>query len=124
MPGHCLAKVEPPPRPRQTKEPKNQISLREQHRGKACPYCGRIMGGRFSSPKKLSPTIDHIVPVSRGGGNGANKVFVCRRCNEAKGDRTLAEWFEEMMAKPGDPRAEFVWRFMQERGISLCVGLE
>lgn len=104
--------------------PSHQLSQRELHKGKACPYCGRLMGGRFSSPNMLSPTIDHIVPVSRGGGNGANKVFVCRRCNQAKGDRTIAEWFEEMMAKGGDPRAEFVWLFMQRRGISLCVGLE
>lgn len=44
-------------------------------------------------------TLDHIVPISRGGARNAleNLVLACRDCNVAKDDRTPTEW------KPGHP---------------------
>lgn len=44
-----------------------------------CRYCLSDSGGRL--------TLDHIVPVSRGGTNApSNLVTCCKKCNLAKGD--------------------------------------
>jgi 5-methylcytosine-specific restriction endonuclease McrA len=46
-----------------------------------CPYCGGATD---------EWTLDHIVPVSRGGTNLLhNLIFVCPRCNSTKGARSL-----------------------------------
>jgi 5-methylcytosine-specific restriction endonuclease McrA len=96
---------------------KDEPSLRIKHMGKACPYCGRLMGGKRETASGLFPTIDHIVPLSRGGPNlEANRVFVCCKCNGGK-DNTLIDIWLWNLEDAGDPRAEFVGRFMDERGI-------
>lgn len=48
--------------------------------GAVCPYCGkRIM--------KRDITLDHIIPLSKGGHPGRrNKIVACRECNELKAD--------------------------------------
>lgn len=49
-----------------------------------CAYCG-------SSDAVFQ--IDHVVPVSRGGGDDVgNLVLACVPCNKAKGARTAAEF--------------------------------
>lgn len=54
------------------------VLRRDGHR---CAYCGRG-----------ATTIDHVLPRSRGGGDGwENLVACCLRCNNSKGDRTPAE---------------------------------
>lgn len=51
-----------------------RVYKRDGHR---CVKCG--------ATRKL--TIDHIVPKSRGGGNGEHNLqTMCRPCNNAKGD--------------------------------------
>ena len=53
--------------------------------GLACVWCGE----GIEDGAKL--TLDHILPHSRGGKNGAtNLVTACHRCNSARGARTLA----------------------------------
>lgn len=48
-----------------------------------CVYCG--------STEDL--TLDHIIPLSRGGNNDAsNLATACRSCNSSKGAKTLQEW--------------------------------
>ena len=50
-----------------------------------CRYCG----GKFP-PEEL--TLDHIVPVARGGrSTKGNMVVCCRSCNQAKKYLTPAE---------------------------------
>ena len=49
-----------------------------------CAYCG-TRGGRLEC--------DHIVPVSRGGGNDLeNLTTACFSCNRSKGTKLVEEW--------------------------------
>ena len=51
-----------------------------------CHYCGRS-----SLPREL--TMDHIVPVSRGGkSTKGNVVACCKECNSAKKQLLPMEW--------------------------------
>ncbi|MGM0454271.1 MAG: HNH endonuclease [Thermodesulfobacteriota bacterium] len=53
-----------------------------------CYYCGRAV-----SPKKL--TMDHIVPIARGGkSNKGNVVACCKDCNTRKQSMLPMEWAE------------------------------
>ncbi len=64
---------------RQTQWWKNQLSAG------ACHYCGKTFG-----PKEL--TLDHIVPVARGGkSTRGNVVPACKTCNTDKKYYTPAE---------------------------------
>ena len=48
-----------------------------------CVYCG--------SKKRI--TMDHVIPVSRGGTHGiGNLVSACLSCNSSKRDKTIMEW--------------------------------
>ncbi|MFX1264595.1 MAG: HNH endonuclease [Promethearchaeota archaeon] len=52
-----------------------------------CLYCGRHGG------KGCPLTIDHFVPLSRGGANDpSNYVSCCKRCAKSKGSREPQEW--------------------------------
>lgn len=49
-----------------------------------CRYCGA---------GAVSPACDHVIPVSRGGGNEEdNLVTSCQPCNSSKGAKLLSEW--------------------------------
>ena len=51
-----------------------------------CYYCGRK-----TAPKNL--TMDHIVPISRGGKSAkGNVVPCCKECNNAKKQLLPMEW--------------------------------
>lgn len=52
--------------------------------GYRCAYC-RTTEGPFE--------VDHIVPVSRGGGDEfENLTCACKGCNRSKGAKSVAEW--------------------------------
>ena len=52
--------------------------------GHRCVYCGR---------GQMAFEIEHVVPKSRGGSERvSNLVLSCHECNEAKGNRTAAEF--------------------------------
>jgi 5-methylcytosine-specific restriction endonuclease McrA len=58
-----------------------------------CGYCG-----------DRGHTIDHIVPQSRGGlSTWDNTVLACGRCNNRKGDRTLAQVGLRLRVEPRVP---------------------
>lgn len=48
-----------------------------------CAYCD----------KEAKLTLDHVVPLSKGGKHSAgNVVPACKHCNSSKGNTTLEEW--------------------------------
>jgi 5-methylcytosine-specific restriction endonuclease McrA len=56
-----------------------------------CHYCGRL-----TSPREL--TMDHIVPLARGGKSiKGNVVTACKECNNKKKQLLPMEW-EEYLA--------------------------
>ena len=59
----------------------------------------------MGTEERLAETVDHIVPVSRGGSNGPeNIVLACWECNMAKKDQSLEE-FLQRTDRPGATRA-------------------
>lgn len=57
-----------------------------QRDGYRCQLCGCETSGRHPAPQ--SPTLDHIVPLARGGDHSyANTQCACFRCNVRKGAR-------------------------------------
>jgi len=62
-----------------------------------CQYCGvRI------APERL--TIDHVVPLSRGGNTGwSNCVLACHRCNGRKANQTPKEARMRLLKSPAQP---------------------
>ena len=73
-----------------------------------CQYCGRhktqLRGREFL-------TRDHIIPISRGGGNTwQNVVTACSPCNNRKGSHLLEEVGMHPMHPPHEPNyVELVW---------------
>lgn len=50
-----------------------------------CYYCGVDAGESYH--------VDHVVPLSRGGGNGpGNIVISCPTCNKSKSNKLPQEW--------------------------------
>jgi len=64
--------------------------------GRRCAYCGA---------KGVPLEKDHIIPKSRGGTDRVSNLAVsCRRCNQAKGDRTADEFgHPEVQARAKTP---------------------
>jgi 5-methylcytosine-specific restriction endonuclease McrA len=86
--------------------------------GQPCPYCGVTMTQPVSKVRvtncMTSATRDHIKPKAFGGGRRlANRIIVCKRCNEDKSDRFLTTWLYELRMKD-DPRAVFVAAFLEK----------
>lgn len=63
------------------------------------------------SGDRKGPTVDHVVPVARGGTNApANLITMCRSCNSSKGatlpeelQHRLRQRIERALRKPIDP---------------------
>ena len=69
------------------------IILRTQE---VCGICGTPVDKTLRSPHPLSPTVDHIIPVSKGGHPSAldNLQLAHRICNRAKADKLIVENFK------------------------------
>ncbi len=71
---------------------RKNILRRDSHK---CQYCGR---------SDLTLTVDHVMPVSRGGEDTwENLVCACVNCNNKKGDRTPDEAFMPLRRTPMRP---------------------
>lgn len=58
-----------------------------------CGICGLEIDPAFKSPHPLSATVDHIIPVAKGGHPSAleNLQAAHRCCNRAKSDKLMIE---------------------------------
>ncbi|WP_406730903.1 HNH endonuclease [Streptomyces sp. NBC_01794] len=66
-----------------------EIAERDGHR---CGLCGDLVPMDVKVPEALAPTIDHVVPVSRGGDDTkANVQLAHFRCNSVKGARDVPQ---------------------------------
>jgi 5-methylcytosine-specific restriction endonuclease McrA len=94
--------------------------------GYCCQYCGRhrreLRGREFL-------TRDHVVPLSRGGGNDwGNVVAACSPCNNRKGNRLPREVGMKLRSVPSEPNhVELVWAVrritpVQAKYISMFYG--
>ena len=81
-----------------TTERENRIRLRQLRRGITPKLRAFVLaegdGGAFCTYCGFPAVeVDHIVPVSRGGGVAlANLAPACTDCNAEKRDQTVAEW--------------------------------
>ena len=65
-----------------------------------CWYCGQDMRWDGTIEHPWNTTIDHVVPVSRGGTDDLeNLVYCCRGCNQRKGTRTVEEFRERELMR-------------------------
>lgn len=70
-----------------THERRHAIYARD---GWTCHLCGGETSRVFSPDDRKSPTLDHLVPVSLGGGNeSSNLKTACWSCNSSRGSREL-----------------------------------
>lgn len=73
---------------------RKNIMLRDNF---SCQYCG--VTGR---PDEL--TLDHVHPVSRGGGDSwSNVVTACKKCNHKKGNQLLENTGMKLRNRPKKP---------------------
>lgn len=62
------------------------LALIEQHAGLLCVWCS-------TAPARGHLTIEHLVPISRGGQRShENEAIACRRCNQARDVTPVAAW--------------------------------
>ena len=56
-----------------------------------CGICGKPVDFSYKNPHPLAPTVDHIIPVSKGGhpSDISNLQLAHRYCNRAKADSLL-----------------------------------
>lgn len=75
-------------------------SLFEATQGK-CSYCSRTTHMPTGMMQGLAASIDHAVPISRGGSRrGDNCVLACCDCNTRKADMVPDEWAAFMKENP------------------------
>jgi hypothetical protein len=71
---------------------------------RSCLYCG----AKFDGARK--PTLDHLIPLSKGGTHSAaNLVVCCLSCNSRKGKRDFLE-FVQTLPDPHRARSLRAWR--------------
>src|SRR5690625_124620 len=73
----------------------------------SCAYCGRSVS-KTPPCEALLATVDHVVPVSRGGPSSwLNLVSACKECNNRKADRTPEEAGMPLRFAPYDPALSY-----------------
>ncbi|MEU2233150.1 HNH endonuclease signature motif containing protein [Streptomyces vietnamensis] len=72
--------------------PYRRLVAAQKAKGLPCARCGEYINPNLDPRSPWSFTLDHIVPLSRGGSllDPANARSMHRRCNSARGNRTGA----------------------------------
>lgn len=99
-------------KPEPVRRPPFSWIKRRSYSGAPCPYCAK---GMVYGDTELHPTLEHILAISRGGGDDpSNRIFACNRCNHNKAAWLLTEWLA-LLRRTGDPRADHVEAFIKSR---------
>ena len=90
---------------------KRNIIVRDEFK---CMYCGK---------KSKTLTVDHVVPVSKGGKSTfENCVAACKRCNTKKGNKLPSEIGMYIKRKPFQPTiAEFLRLKLKKLGLDVVL---
>ena len=64
-----------------------------------CKYCHHPISLRATKTVRRS-TIDHVIPLSKGGTEFNNLVAACFQCNLLKADGTVDELMEKLKGHP------------------------
>lgn len=65
-------------------------------KAKSCPYCGKTMVDTSDS-RADTKTLDHLIPITKGGLHSQHNVVVCcYSCNCKKRDLSFSEWLEKI----------------------------
>lgn len=93
---------------------KKAVLIRDKY---ICQYCSAHLG------KKNKPTIDHVIPKSRGGKTEfENCVASCYTCNKKKNNRTPSEANMFLLAQPKTPTImEYIRRQISVCGIEALI---
>ena len=88
---------------------KGSVHIRDQY---ICQYCGETV------PKRKA-TIDHVIPVAKGGKNKwDNTVCSCFDCNNKKEDFLPSEVGMSLLRQPYQPTImEFILKKVQSDGL-------
>jgi len=71
---------------------------------KDCPYCGVRLA-------VATKTLDHMVPISKGGANSkANALVCCRACNSRKCDLDFDVWLERLADEHRTRMERLYWK--------------
>ncbi|MFH8627765.1 HNH endonuclease signature motif containing protein [Streptomyces vietnamensis] len=72
--------------------PYRRLVAAQKAKGLPCARCGEYINPNLDPRSPWSFTLDHIVPLSRGGSllDPANARSMHRRCNSARGNRASA----------------------------------
>ena len=86
---------------------KRKVFERDGHK---CGYCETPLNSS-------NRTIDHIIPVSRGGDKVSylNVVACCGKCNSKKGDKLLSEIGWTLKVKPYSPDSNLTYAVPKSR---------
>ena len=73
----------------------DRIQAKWEASNKACCLCGDPINPNLRSPDPMSLTVEHRIPIARGGRHDIDNIdFAHRVCNSSKGARTTEEYME------------------------------
>ncbi len=95
----------------------SRISGAADRDGWMCWLCGNPVDPNTPPNTAWAPTVDHVVPKSRGGATEpANLRLAHRRCNSARGNRLPElQWPDEFLLIDAAPLWQTISRIMKRR---------
>ena len=88
-------------------EKNRQIILQTQN---VCGICGREIDPSFKYPHPLSATVDHIIPVSKGGHPSelSNLQAAHRCCNRWKSDKMVNSRMKDILLDEDENKEKII----------------
>ena len=89
-------------------------------KAKLCPYCGIKMLEKSATKGELK-SLDHLIPISKGGLHAVHNVVICcHRCNTKKNNKSFPEWLDRL-EEPYRTKAEKL--YTKQYGVSPLQGV-